>query len=70
MLIHRMGWDTAVTHFHYNDPRFRKHRKWISDSFQNREVLQGYQHIQYREACNLLLGLIDTPAEFETHIKR
>ncbi|KAI0338581.1 cytochrome P450 [Trametopsis cervina] len=69
MLNEMMGWDCVVTHFPYGE-RFRKHRKWIQAGFQEKNALEGYRHIQHREACTLLLGLIDNPAEYESHIKR
>ena len=64
-----MGWDCVVTHFSYGE-RFRKHRKWIQAGIQDNEVLQSYRHLQYREACTLMMNLIDNPGEFDDHLKR
>lgn len=65
-----MGWDCVVTNFRWGDPRFRKHRKWIQEAFQNKDALRSYRPIQHREACTMLLGLIENPDDFETHLKR
>lgn len=64
-----MGWDSVVTNFSTGE-RFRKHRRWIQAGVQDKEVLRSYRGIEHREACTLLMGLIDTPEKFELHIKR
>jgi len=64
-----MGWDCAVTHFTYGE-RSRKHRKWIQAGFQDKEVLRSYRPIQYREACTLLMNLIEAPGAFAQYIHR
>ncbi|KAI0687448.1 cytochrome P450 [Cytidiella melzeri] len=69
LLNNMMGWDCVVSHFCTGE-RFRKHRKWIQAGVQDKEVLRSYRHIQHREACTLLLGFVDTPEDFESHIKR
>jgi hypothetical protein len=64
-----MGWDSVVTQIGYGE-RFRKHRKWIQAGIQDKEALQGYRHIQHREACTLLVNLMQSPSDFDSHIKR
>ncbi|KAF9812881.1 hypothetical protein IEO21_05932 [Rhodonia placenta] len=69
LLSELMGWDCVVTHMTYGD-RFRKHRRWILDAFQDKHSLESYRPLQRREAYILLSGLIQNPELFRSHIKR
>ena len=64
-----MGWDNVITHMKYGE-RFRRHRKWMHDSFQTKASLQSYRPIQRRETYMLLSDLLAAPADFLAHINR
>ncbi|KAH9930559.1 cytochrome P450 monooxygenase [Amylocystis lapponica] len=64
-----MGWDTVVSNMTYG-VRFRKHRKWMHESLQERRSLLSYHSIQHRETHILLTGLMDTPHDFLAHLQR
>lgn len=66
---HSMGWDCAVTHMDYGE-RFRKHRRWIQDSFSSKRVLINYRPLQMREVYTLLNGFVEVPSAFSAHIRR
>ncbi|OSX56954.1 hypothetical protein POSPLADRAFT_1158493 [Postia placenta MAD-698-R-SB12] len=69
LLSDLMGWDCVITHMTYGD-RFRKHRRWISNAFQDKHSLGSYRPLQRREAYMLLSGLLQSPELFRSHIKR
>ena len=58
-----------ITHMGYGD-RFRKHRRWMHDSFQTKTALRGYQPVQQRETYTLLSDLLAHPTGFLAHINR
>ncbi|KAH9927877.1 hypothetical protein B0H21DRAFT_700448 [Amylocystis lapponica] len=64
-----MGWDTVVTHITYGE-RFRQHRWWIHDAFEEKASLMHYRPLQVRETLTLLSGLAETPEQFMSHFKR
>lgn len=64
-----MGWDCVITHLKYGD-RFRKHRKWIQNAFQEKTSLASYRPVQRREAYVLLSGLAETPSALMSHLRR
>ncbi|KAI8992776.1 cytochrome P450 [Trametes punicea] len=69
LLSELMGWDNVITHMPYGD-RFRKHRRWMQDGLQSKDILFGYRSIQRRETYTLLAGLIESPADFASHVHR
>ncbi|OSD03845.1 cytochrome P450 [Trametes coccinea BRFM310] len=69
LLSELMGWDNVITHMPYGD-RFRKHRRWMHEGLQSKEALLGYRPVQRRETYTLLAGLLETPADFASHIHR
>lgn len=70
MVSRRMGWTHTVFNMRWADPRLRKHRKWMRDTVQDKDALCSYVPLRHREACIMLLGLLNRPEDFEMHIKR
>lgn len=64
-----MGWDCVITHMTYGE-RFRKHRKWISNAFQDKKALESYRPLQRKETYVLLSGLMESPELLRSHIAR
>ncbi|KAH8107960.1 cytochrome P450 monooxygenase [Cristinia sonorae] len=60
-----LGWDTLTLMSYGN--RSRKMRKWIQDTFQKKEALASYHHVQMREVGRVLARLLVKPEEFPTH---
>lgn len=50
-------------------PRFRRHRRWISQIFNPQGVLQ-LRPLQSRETLVLLNGMVNEPENFINHFKR
>ncbi|KAI0945930.1 hypothetical protein AcV7_010042 [Taiwanofungus camphoratus] len=69
LLAELMGWDCVITHLKYGD-RFRKHRKWIQNAFQEKTSLASYRPVQRRETYVLLSGLAETPSALMSHLRR
>ncbi|KAH9916560.1 cytochrome P450 [Epithele typhae] len=69
LLAELMGWDNVVTHLKMGE-RHKRHRKWMHDNFQTKSALDGYRTVQLRETYTFLAGLLDTPADFLSHINR
>ncbi|KAH8107959.1 cytochrome P450 [Cristinia sonorae] len=65
LMCELLGWDT-LTLMPYGN-RSRKMRKWIQDTFQKKEALASYHHVQLREVSRVLARLVVNPAEFSTH---
>ncbi|GBE87235.1 Multifunctional cytochrome P450 monooxygenase af510 [Sparassis crispa] len=68
LLEELMGWD-VVTHMTYGE-RFRRQRKWMRDTLEDKSSLMSYRSLQKRESYILLSGLFETPESFMSHIKR
>ncbi|CCL99826.1 uncharacterized protein FIBRA_01850 [Fibroporia radiculosa] len=69
LLAELMGWDNVITHMTYGE-RFRKHRRWIADAFQNKDSLKSYRPLQYKETYILLSGLLQNPGDVRLHLRR
>ncbi|CDO69938.1 hypothetical protein BN946_scf184836.g12 [Trametes cinnabarina] len=69
LLSELMGWDNVITHMPYGE-RFRKHRRWMQEGLQSKNALFGYRSVQRRETYTLLAGLLESPADFASHIHR
>ncbi|PSR76829.1 hypothetical protein PHLCEN_2v8210 [Hermanssonia centrifuga] len=69
LLEELLGWKCMPTQMQYGE-RYRKHRKWMQDTFLSKPVLLSYQPIQRREIYILLSRLSESPELFETHIRR
>ncbi|KAF8064213.1 cytochrome P450 [Lyophyllum atratum] len=63
-----MGWHSASTHVRYG-PRFRKHRRFIQQTF-NQRAAEAFHPLQEQETLVLLENLIQTPDLFCRHFKR
>ncbi|PSR70426.1 hypothetical protein PHLCEN_2v13677 [Hermanssonia centrifuga] len=68
LLEELLGWKCMPTQMQYGE-RYRKHRKWMQDTFLSKPVLLSYQPIQRREIYILLSRLSESPELFETHIR-
>ncbi|KAF9005425.1 cytochrome P450 [Cyathus striatus] len=68
LLTEMMGWENASTHAHYG-PQFRKHRRFINSTF-NQRVVEGFQPLQRKETLNLLENMLDSPNAFLQHFRR
>ncbi|GLB44585.1 putative cytochrome p450 [Lyophyllum shimeji] len=68
LLSELMGWHSATTHTRYG-PRFRKHRRFIQQIF-NQRASAAFHPIQQRQTLVLLDDLIRTPDLFVRHFKR
>ncbi|KAK0201062.1 cytochrome P450 [Desarmillaria ectypa] len=64
---YRMGWSHSTTHIRYG-PRFRKHRRFIHQTFNHRAV-KDLEPIQNQSAQALMKGLADSPEVFLDHIR-
>ncbi|KZT12723.1 cytochrome P450 [Laetiporus sulphureus 93-53] len=69
LLSDLMGWDCVITHMTYGE-RFRKHRRWIAQAFEDKDALISYRALQRREAYVLISGLFESPGFFRAHIRR
>lgn len=67
LLAEMMGWNHSTTHVRYG-PRFRKHRRFIHQTFNHRAV-KDLEPIQNQSAQTLLKGLADSPEVFLDHIR-
>ncbi|KAF9463358.1 cytochrome P450 [Collybia nuda] len=63
-----MGWKSASTHVRYG-PRFRKHRRFIQQTF-NQRASATFHPLQEQETIVLLDGLLQSPAAFVQHFRR
>ncbi|PCH36253.1 cytochrome P450 [Wolfiporia cocos MD-104 SS10] len=63
-----VGWNRNLAIMPYGDT-WRMHRKWFQNAFLARNSLNGYRHLQQREAYNLLIRLLEAPDAFLAHIK-
>ncbi|KAG5730241.1 O-methylsterigmatocystin oxidoreductase [Termitomyces sp. T112] len=63
-----MGWHSASTHIRYG-PRFRKHRRFIQQTFNQRASIV-FHPLQERESLILLDNMIQSPDFFVRHFKR
>ncbi|PFH50357.1 hypothetical protein AMATHDRAFT_145202 [Amanita thiersii Skay4041] len=63
-----MGWASASTHVRYG-PRFRKHRRFVNLTFNQRASLRLYP-LQVQEAHTLIDGLIRSPELYIQHFRR
>ncbi|CCM05895.1 uncharacterized protein FIBRA_08133 [Fibroporia radiculosa] len=68
ILNESMGWRAIFT-WKKPDGVFRRHRRWLSDTFQ-KSVVKDYQSLQLRELHILLSGLIAKPEQYSSHFKR
>ncbi|PCH37258.1 cytochrome P450 [Wolfiporia cocos MD-104 SS10] len=64
-----MGWDSGLVFMKYGE-RWKKHRRWAQNAFNDKAALRSYLPLQQREVHTLLSGLRDTPGQFAEHIKR
>ncbi|PCH38732.1 cytochrome P450 [Wolfiporia cocos MD-104 SS10] len=64
-----MGWDSSIAFMPYGET-WRMHRKWFHSFFEVRDVSPDYRYLQRREVRNLLAGLLESPSQFMTHIKK
>ncbi|PCH45080.1 cytochrome P450 [Wolfiporia cocos MD-104 SS10] len=64
-----MEWDSGMLFMKYGD-RWKKHRKWAQNAYNDKAALMSYRPLQRREVHTLLSGLLDAPDQFEGHIKR
>ncbi|KAF8899433.1 cytochrome P450 [Infundibulicybe gibba] len=62
-----MGWGFDMAFMHYDDPRFRKHRRLFSHRFGPQGAL-SFQPTQESQAQHLLRNLLDTPEMFASHL--
>ncbi|PCH38753.1 cytochrome P450 [Wolfiporia cocos MD-104 SS10] len=69
VLLDFMGWDSMISFMPYG-ATWRMHRRWFQTSLHTNHVIANYQSLQCREAHTLLVGLLDTPAAFMSHINR
>ena len=53
----------------YSGPLFRKHRRFIQQSF-NQRAITAFRQLQNQETLLLLDGLIQTPESFVQHFRR
>ncbi|KAF8890710.1 cytochrome P450 [Infundibulicybe gibba] len=63
-----MGWQGASTHVRYG-PRFRKHRRFINQTF-NQRASPSFRPLQEQEALVLLNGFTESPHLFVQHFRR
>ncbi|KAF9074605.1 cytochrome P450 [Rhodocollybia butyracea] len=63
-----MGWQNASTHARYG-PRFRKHRRFIHQTF-NQQAVRTLRPIQEKETCCLIQNLIARPHDVSQHLQR
>ncbi|KAF8229384.1 cytochrome P450 [Tricholoma matsutake] len=68
LLNELMGWQSASTHVRYG-PRFRKHRRFIHQTF-NARAVSSFRPLQEQETAVLLDGLIQSPHKFVQHFRR
>ncbi|KYK57872.1 O-methylsterigmatocystin oxidoreductase [Drechmeria coniospora] len=68
VLFEVMGWVKTLT-FLRNGPEFRIHRSILQKSFRESSIRQ-YQGLQERETTVLLRGILNTPAKWETVLRR
>ncbi|KIM41937.1 hypothetical protein M413DRAFT_71520 [Hebeloma cylindrosporum] len=68
LLSELMGWETASTHLRYG-PRFRKHRRFINQTF-NPRALSAFRPLQEKEVLVLLEGMLQNPDAFVDHFRR
>ncbi|PCH43251.1 cytochrome P450 [Wolfiporia cocos MD-104 SS10] len=69
MLKEMLDWDRLMVVLDYGD-LWRKHRKWIQGSFNDKASLLAWQVVQRREVCVLLSLLLSKPESFLQHLKR
>lgn len=63
-----MGWANASTHMRYG-PRFRKHRRFMNSTF-NQRAVQRLQALQMKETFLLLEGFMQKPESYIEHFRR
>lgn len=68
VLFEIMGWGKTLTFLRWG-PDFRMHRKVLQKSFQNSSIVQ-FRPRQERETLIMLKGLLDSPSQWETIIRR
>ncbi|KAF9526217.1 cytochrome P450 [Crepidotus variabilis] len=68
LLSEMMGWELASTHMRYG-PRFRKHRRFINQFF-NQKAVAGFRPLQEKEILILLEGMMHDPDRFVDHLRR
>ncbi|PCH40605.1 cytochrome P450, partial [Wolfiporia cocos MD-104 SS10] len=64
-----LGWVAHMGFMKYGE-RWKKHRKWAQNAYNDKETLKTYRPVQTREVYALLSGFLNTPDKFHTHIKR
>ncbi|CCL98337.1 uncharacterized protein FIBRA_00331 [Fibroporia radiculosa] len=64
-----MGLEHTATLLHYGD-RWRLHRKWLQTAFHAQTTQRDYQLLQQRSVQRLLSTLLDSPGNFNAHIKK
>ncbi|KZT12638.1 cytochrome P450 [Laetiporus sulphureus 93-53] len=50
--------------------QWRRHRKWMQTALLDKRALDSYREMQIKQVRRLLWELIQSPEDFETHIKR
>ncbi|KAI0313057.1 cytochrome P450 monooxygenase [Amylostereum chailletii] len=63
-----MGWSASLPNIPYGD-KFRKHRRWMMEYF-NEKAIVGFQPLQRSEVNVLLMGFLNTPQAFMSHVRR
>ncbi|PPQ69577.1 hypothetical protein CVT24_001377 [Panaeolus cyanescens] len=68
LLSEMMGWKNASTHMRYG-PRFRKHRKFINQTF-NQRAVSAFRPLQEKATSVLIEDLVHEPDAFLDHLRR
>ncbi|KAH9917073.1 cytochrome P450 [Fomitopsis serialis] len=69
MMTDLLGWEHDFSLMSYNE-EFRKHRRWMQKPFFSRSCLAAFADMQRRDVIALLVGLLNDPEDFGTHIYR
>ncbi|PCH44308.1 cytochrome P450 [Wolfiporia cocos MD-104 SS10] len=69
MLREMIGWDPDIVFLDYGD-QWRKQRKWMQGSLQNKDHLAAWRSVERRETFVLLSCLVTSPDDFVRHIRR
>jgi hypothetical protein len=75
--LHLLTWDSKlcplspqiIHHVDYSGPRFRKHRRFINQTF-NQRALSTFRPLQEKEVLVLLEGMLQNPDAFVDHFRR
>ncbi|CAA7262652.1 unnamed protein product [Cyclocybe aegerita] len=68
LLSELMGWHSASTHMRYG-PRFRKHRRFINQVF-NQRAISAFRPLIEKEILVLLDHMLSNPEDFVDHYRR